>query len=126
MSVAGWLWLPNTIDVLPHAASDGTYLDDASNEAHHFGELAHVHVKMPQLIFDGLGCDNPASFANGAQTPEVTSWVQVWVWWFREIDLRNVGGEGCQRGVWRRGVVGAGRGTVQSARAESASGRLDT
>lgn len=84
------------------------YLDDASDKAHDLGKFAHVYVKMSQFIFDGLGRDNPAPLADGAQAPQVASGVQIWVWWFGQIDLGDVRGEGRQWCVWSGCVIGAG------------------
>lgn len=63
------------------------YLDDLRDKRHNVGELAHVHVKMLQLITQGLFGDNLAPLSDGSQTSQVARRVQLGVGWARQVNL---------------------------------------
>lgn len=102
-----------------------SYLDNTGNKANNLGKLGHIHVEVLELVLDGFACDNPASFPDRVEAPQVASGVEVWVWGLGKVDIGHLGGEGRERRVWGRSVVCACGRAVHGARTEGTCWRLD-
>jgi hypothetical protein len=46
-----------------------TCLDDICNKRHHVRELVHVDIEVPQLVLQGLVCDDLGALTDGTQAP---------------------------------------------------------
>lgn len=102
-----------------------SYLDDAGNEAHHLWELLHIDIEVVELIFQGLGRDDPGPLPDRPQTLQVSRRIQVWVRRLGEIDLGDLRGERSERRLRGRGVGGSCRTSIHGAGGEGAGWRLD-